>query len=163
MLKIENLQGISQEEYERMYQEDTNKFIGERLSKNTESVTKKVTEEVEARYKDYVSKETYESLNSEFEKAKKLNDEHDSIVQGLNTKIGQLETNSLKVRIALESGLPYEMASRLNGTDEESIRRDASTLSGFVSAKKVPPKRNQEARDTKENAYKELLKDLRKE
>ena len=141
-------------------QEEFNAIIGERLA-NKE---KTVRQEYEKKYSDYESlKESNKSYEEKIAELTKANEEHNSIVEGLNKKIKQYETDSLKVQIALENGIPYQMASRLNGVDEESIRQDASTLSSFVNSKTTPPKRNPEAKSTSEDEYSRLLKGLKRE
>ena len=46
------------------------------------------------------------------------------------------ETASVKTKIALELGLPYQMADRLTGTDEESIRKDAESMVVLIGMNK---------------------------
>jgi hypothetical protein len=43
------------------------------------------------------------------------------------------------MRIAHETGLPYELAERLSGTTEEDIRKDAETLAQFTSQAPATP------------------------
>lgn len=45
----------------------------------------------------------------------------------------------MKLRIASEKGLPRELASRLTGSNETEIYRDAETMRGIVRAIKGPP------------------------
>lgn len=55
-------------------------------------------------------------------------------------KIGQYELQTVKLRVAHEQGIPYELAGRLNGSNEEEIRKDAETIKGFVGVKNIPLK-----------------------
>lgn len=81
-----------------------------------------------------------------------------------DAKIAGYETANLRTRIALQHGLPYDMASRLVGDDEASIKADAEALVALVGKgnKQVPPLRTTEplAVDGKETAYKSLLENL---
>ena len=54
----------------------------------------------------------------------------------LTSKVQAYETASVKTKVALEMGLPYQMADRLTGTDEESIRKDAEAMVGLIGAQK---------------------------
>ena len=50
------------------------------------------------------------------------------------------ETSSVKMRIAHENGIPYELAGRLSGDNEEAIKKDAESMSKFLKAsgRRVP-------------------------
>lgn len=94
----------------------------------------------EEKYADYDSLKA-QSQTNELDSYQKKIDE-------LEKKMSEYESNSVKMmkeNICLEMGIPKEMASRLNGTDEESIKEDASTFAQFVQTKTVPPKRNSES------------------
>lgn len=66
----------------------------------------------------------------------------DQAISDLEAKIKAYETDSVKTRIALEIGIPYELKDKLSGTTEEEIRKDAEKLLPFVSAKATMPLRN---------------------
>lgn len=53
----------------------------------------------------------------------------------LNARIQTYETDALKSRIAHEVGLPFEMSSRLNGSTEADIRKDAQSLLKLLKPK----------------------------
>lgn len=53
----------------------------------------------------------------------------------LNASIQTYETDALKSRIAHEVGLPFEMSSRLNGSTEADIRKDAQSLLKLLKPK----------------------------
>ena len=73
-----------------------------------------------------------EEVNKNFESSK-------AQVEGLNAKVLQYETDSVKTRVAHEVGIPYEMASRLNGDNEEAIRADAKALAKMMKASTTTP------------------------
>ena len=56
-------------------------------------------------------------------------------VAELNTRCQTYETDALKSRIAHEVGLPFEMSSRLNGSTEADIRKDAQSLLKLLKPK----------------------------
>ena len=59
-------------------------------------------------------------------------------VADLTGKVHAYETASVKTKVALELGLPYQMASRLTGDDEKAIRADAEAMKQLIGAQ-VPP------------------------
>ena len=84
-------------------------------------------------------------------------------LEELNAKVADYETASMRTRIALQHGLPYEMASRLVGDDEASIVADAKQLAGFVGQGQgeIPPLKTPEpSMNGKDGAYKSLLEGL---
>ena len=79
-------------------------------------------------------------------------------------KIAKYESDSVKTRIANEMGLPSSIASRLKGSNEEEIRKDAESFAGFFQ--KEPPLATGEQTVANEDqarnvALKKLLKNLR--
>ena len=79
----------------------------------------------------------------------------------LNTKIKGYELNSMRMKIALENGIPYHLADRLKGEDEESITRDAKIMSEFVSkGKPAAPLKSTEPKIGKDASYKKLLENM---
>lgn len=140
-------------------QEEFNEAIKERVSRVSE------------KYADY---EQIKKKNIDFETqlsdlTKQLNDlttektSHEKVVAELNSKIQGYETSSLKTRVALELGLPFEFASRLTGDSEESIRKDAESLSKFVGKKQTAPIAATEPAqvDDKTAALKSLLQNIK--
>lgn len=98
-------------------------------------------EEFDAAIKDRLERERgkyadYESLKTQ---VGTLTTERDTAVQQLsdaNAKIKTYETNSVKMRIAQEKGLPAEMALRLAGETEEDIAKDADSMVQIFKATK---------------------------
>ncbi len=66
--------------------------------------------------------------------------DYDKTISDLTDENTKLKTTALKQDIAYEYKIPRDMASRLNGTTEEELRKDADTLSSYISAStKVAP------------------------
>lgn len=82
------------------------------------------------------------SLNATKSKIK----EYETTIAERDKTIKGYESDSVKTRIALESGLPYEMAARLTGDDEAAIRKDAEAMAKLFKdqGNGAPPLRNQE-------------------
>ncbi|MGG5373520.1 capsid assembly scaffolding protein Gp46 family protein [Enterococcus sp. AZ196] len=106
------------------------------------------------------------TLQTAIEESKTTAADYDKQLSELNTQVAGYETASLRTRIALQHGLPYDLADRLQGTDEASIKADAERLAGFVTQKpQVPPLKSTESpiEDEKNSAYKNLLNGLKLE
>lgn len=102
-------------------------------------------------------------LKSTIEANQQSKAESDKQLEEMQKQIAGYETASMRTRIALQNGLPYDLADRLQGTDEESLRADAERLASFVkSTEYVAPMRNLEpALEKNENtSYKNLVQGL---
>ena len=76
--------------------------------------------------------------------------------------IKDYEVKNLKYRIANENGIPLELASKLTGETEEDLKKDAETLSSFITKKQTLPLRTTEPKVDDETApYKEMLDNLK--
>ena len=76
--------------------------------------------------------------------------------------IKEYELKNLKYRIANENGIPLELASKLSGETEEDLKKDAETLSSFITKKQTLPLRTTEPKvDDEMAAYKEMLDNLK--
>ena len=76
--------------------------------------------------------------------------------------IKEYELENLKYRIANENGIPLELASKLSGETEEDLKKDAETLSSFITKKQTLPLRTTEPQvDDETAAYKEMLDNLK--
>lgn len=107
------------------------------------------------------------TLQSSIEESNTTAKTHEQTVADLNAKVAGYETANLRTRIALQNGLPIDLADRLIGDDEESIKADAERLAGFVSKKQQtpPPLKNNEPvlEGDKDGAYKKLIQGLNQE
>ena len=71
-------------------------------------------------------------LKSTIEASNQSKADSDKQLEEMQKQIAGYETASLRTRIALQNGLPYDLADRLQGTDEESLTEDAERLAGFM-------------------------------
>ena len=79
-----------------------------------------------------------------------------------DNKIKEYEIKNLKYRIANENGIPLELASKLSGETEEDLKKDAETLSSFITKKQTLPLRTTETKvDSEDDAYKGMLDNLK--
>lgn len=87
----------------------------------------------------------------------------DKQLEEMQNQIAGYETASLRTRVALQYGLPYDLADRLQGTDEESFKADAERLAGYMKrAQPVAPVRETEPvlEKTENTLYKNLIQGL---
>lgn len=124
------------------------------------------------KYEGFVSPDKLVELKADYEKeiSKKYEnytspDDLENMKKDYEGKIAKYESDSVKTRIANEMGLPSSLASRLKGSNEEEIRKDAESFAGFFQ--KEPPLATGEQtvatkEQEKELAYKKLLRNLRK-
>lgn len=128
-------------------QEDFDKAIQKRIARAEREAAEK--------YQDYLAPDQVKELKKEYEgkiqkaeEALKTANEkiasHDQIVADLTTRATAAEGKLLKNRIANESGVPYELADRLVGNNEEELKADAEKLASFLGPKSAPPLRSSE-------------------
>ena len=112
-------------------QADVDRMIADRLSRE------------QKKYADYSelkkAKEELDQLKqgqlSELEKANAAREKAEARVKEFEAQIRQMELRSLKSRLAADAGLPAELADRIRGEDETSIKADIEEL------KKIFPQR----------------------
>ena len=78
-------------------------------------------------------------LKSSIEASNQSKAEADKQVADLQSQIAGFETEKLRTRVALEHGLPLDLAARLQGDDEEALKADAEKLAGFMKIKEPVP------------------------
>ena len=87
-------------------------------------------------------------------------------ISELEEKNREYETNSVKMRIARETGLPAELAEKISGKDESAMRADAENMAKLIKGQHVAPMYHQNGEggtDANDAALKNLLKKVRNE
>lgn len=141
-------------------QEELNSIIAERLKREKE------------KYADYDKlKSDNEALTKQLATVNQaLKDKEDESI-GFSTQIEELtgkiksyELANLKTTIALKNGLPYDLAERLVGNDEDSLNVDAQNLVKLIGSKEpefvAPLKSTEHKEGGKSDAYRNLLNEL---
>ena len=103
------------------------------------------------------------ALKSTVEDDKQTRAGLDARITELQGQVSNYETANLRTRIALQNGLPYDLADRLQGADEEALRADAERLAGFMRPATPPaPLRDIEPAmgDDKTMQMKQMLREL---
>lgn len=122
-------------------QEEFDSAISKRLARAEQKFTEQ--------YSGYISPEEFEektkSLNEQItELGNSLTAAHEKskadaeTISTLETSVKNHVTASVKSRIAHEMGLPYELANKLSGDDEDAIRKDAESLKSIIGNIKKP-------------------------
>lgn len=143
-------------------QEDFDKAIQDRLNRQKETLEKQYADYEEIKTKNAELESEKTALQTSLSEANKKIEGHDKEVADLNAKIAGYETASLRTKIALKNGIPFDLAGRLVGDDEESITADAKKLAEFVNKKDpiAPLKDTEPPSEGKDGAYKALLENL---
>lgn len=103
------------------------------------------------------------ALKATVEETKQTIAKSDAQITELQGQVSNYETASLRTRIALQNGLPYDLADRLQGADEEALKADAERLAGFMRpATHQAPLRDTEPAigDDKTMQMKQMLREL---
>lgn len=113
-------------------QEEFDQAIQQRIERERKTIM--------AQYADYDALKTQVT-----ELTQKLKDEQtrhsDTVKQivDLQDKVKGYELEALKTNIANETGIPFALRGRLQGSTEEEIRKDAETLAGLIGKKDEKP------------------------
>ena len=148
-------------------QEEFDSAIQSRLARERASVTKQYADYDSLKEKAAKAEEDRKAYASKAaEDAEKIKGLQAALDEA-NGKIKGFETDALKAKIADEEGLPSALRSRLNGSTEDELRKDAKGLKEVLSAEKrrgLPSYRNDEPDSTsKDAALKSVLAKLKSE
>lgn len=80
-------------------------------------------------------------------------------IDELKQEIESYKLKDIKTNIAIQAGIPLELASRLNGATEEEIKADAEKVAGFVNKKQTLPLRPSEPEVNNEKREMEQMLD----
>ena len=121
-------------------QEQLDRIIGDRIKRAEQKAAEKYSDydALKTQNADYAAQ--ISQLNEQIQKQSEASKGTETEIADLKKKVQSYETASVKTKIALEMGIPYQMASRLNGSTEEEIRADADGLAQLIGkGKPVAP------------------------
>lgn len=121
-------------------QEAFDAAIKARLERNTRTVTDEVTK----KYEGYISPDEAKKSADKIEALTKELEAGKAAIADLTAKNSAYEISSAKMKIAQEFGLPAELAERINGKDDEEMRKDAEILSSLIKPAHQPRPRSTE-------------------
>ncbi|MDS2813227.1 DUF4355 domain-containing protein [Streptococcus pneumoniae] len=140
-------------------QEELDNIVKERIRREREKFGD--YDELKKRVSELESENS--ALKSTVEDDKETRAGLDAQITELQGQVSNYETASLRTRIALQNGLPYDLADRLQGADEEALKADAERLAGFMRPATPPaPLRDTEPAigDDKTTQMKQMLREL---
>lgn len=143
-------------------QEELNQIIETRLARQKETI--------EANFADYDELKTkiasLEADNTAYQATIEESKSWEQEKADYEKQISSYKTAQLKQSIAIKAGLPLDLADRLSGDDEESLKADAERFSGFIKPQTpTAPLKDVEPNlgDGKDGAYKSLIQNLNTE
>lgn len=144
-------------------QEQLDNVIGERLRRQKEQFEEKIKEYESLKEENSKLQTELEQKNQFIEENKKETSMRTEDYENLEKELSSLKLQQLKQKIAINNGIPLDLANRLSGDNEETLLEDAKTLSQFINSNPTPqPLKSVE--DTNINdedmAYKQLLNQL---
>lgn len=136
-------------------QEEFDNAIKDRIEREREKF--KDYEDLKKKNEELVNQ--LSSVKEQLQESGTAKEEFEKQIAELDSRIKGYESDSVKTRIALEMGIPYQMSSRLSGTTEEEIRKDAESVVELMKLSKptAPIKSPEETGVSKDSAYKKLL------
>ena len=145
-------------------QEELDQIIEGRLARQKEALEKQFADYDQLKTRNEELEKEVGTLQTTINETNEKVKSYDTTISDLNAKISGYETANLRTKIALQNGLPLDLADRLVGDDEASLNADAQRFAGFVvkQAAPVPPLKDTEPAtpDSKDGAYKNLIENL---
>lgn len=147
-------------------QEELDNIIEGRLARQKQQYEEQLQgyDQLKTQYED-LQKESA-GFKSALEEANNKASTSEQLIADLQSKVTSYEQAQLRTKIALQKGLPFELADRLAGTNEDELKADAERLAGFLAPKEptAPLKSVEEPGITGENAaYRSMLQNLNKD
>lgn len=116
------------------------------------------------KYSDYEElKQQNNALQQQLEEYSQSKQNFENQINDLQSEVKNYKSKQLKTDIALEYNIPKNLADRLQGEDEESLRKDAESISAiFAQNEPLSPLKSSEPQgiDNTEVAYKNLANNL---
>lgn len=129
-------------------QEQFDSMVKDRVERAKESARKEFAEQIkamESMKEQLTGKDTeLTALKAKIDDLSAEKAKTDESYKSMQNELSKVKLDALKQKIAIEEGVPIEIANRLTGDDEETIRKDAEMFKGFAGSKRVPPGFNQE-------------------
>lgn len=104
-------------------------------------------------------------LQKELEEAHNLTTRNTEELEKTSSELEGLKLQSLKTRIAISTGLPPDLANRLQGTTEKELEEDAQSMKQLIGTKtSASPLRTTEPEENKTGGgFQKILRDIKGE
>lgn len=119
-------------------QEQLDKIIKDRIQRAEQKAAEKYADYDTLKTQNTEYAEQISQLQTQLQAQSEKIQAFETSTADLTSKVQQYETASVKTKVALEMGLPYQMASRLNGDDEQAIRADAQAMVNLIGGANQP-------------------------
>ena len=147
-------------------QEEFDKRISERIKRERDHFESKYSDYESLKEKAGLADTLKEQLDAMTAEKSGLESQMESMKTAHDTALAAAKRETTKLRVASELNIPPELAARLQGDDEDAIRKDAETVAGFLATKKPAPplKSNEpEPKDDKDAGLLNTLRELKGE
>lgn len=144
-------------------QEELNAIIADRIERAKEAAVKPYADYDDVKAKADAYEKTIGELNDKIKGYESDKSTDGTRLQELEDKVKNYETKAVKVRVAHEMGIPFELADKLSGSTEEEIKADAETFSKYMAKPVEAPLGEPEpviAGNETEAALKKVVSDL---
>lgn len=141
---------------------ETQEALDAIIKDRIERAKKTAADEAVKKYEGWISPEDAKKSTDRITELTDKLKESETKIADLTTKNSAYEISSVKMKVAHEVGLPYELADRLTGTTEEDIRKDADALAKFAVHPQATPDYSPETPPgaSADAAYRALAHDL---
>lgn len=138
-------------------QEQLDQVIKDRLERERVKLSKEYEEKISG-LNDQLKTLTEE--NSSVKQSLEKIAEKDKEIDALKGQVAGYEKAKMRTDIALQYNIPYNLSDRIQGDDEEAMKKDAESLAKYFQKAEpiAPPKEVNQ--DKKGDAYQELLNNL---
>lgn len=144
------------------FEEILKKHVDEEGKIDYEAAAKELKEE---QAKSYVPKTEFNAKN---EALKIANDKLQTSegeaknLEELQSEVQKYKLKDLKTTIAIQAGIPLDLANRLTGETEDEIKADAEKISGLVARNDILPLRTTEPEkvDVENQAYLDMAEKI---
>lgn len=154
---------MSEENNKTFSQEELNSIVSDRLNKEKSKYEKQI-EELTAKTNSY--EQQIANFTSQLEEINKKAATSDEELKAKESKIQEYESAALKMRIAHEFEIPYELANRLSGNTEEEIKADAEVVKKLLGTTKgyAPMKTTEDSASESnlDSAFRQFSRQLQK-
>lgn len=143
-------------------QEEFDERIKQRLGREKETHAKE-TKTLQDAIKELTGeRDSYKTkLEEQEENYKTKLEEQANKLSGLQSEADGYKLANLKTKVALDSGLPYQMAERLKGDDVESLTKDAEAMAEIININRpTDPLKNTES-NSECSPLADMLNDLK--
>ena len=146
-------------------QEEFDEAIKDRLARQKETLLKQYNDYSELKNENVDLEKELGELKKTLESSTTNKTELEKQIEELTGKVREHDLSALKIKYAFENGIPYHLAGRISGNDEESIKTDAESLSNFFKSQTPPPplKSTEKKVSGEDVAYQNILKGLKGE